>query len=83
MGRGNEWNSSNYRAFSHSYTLSIMGTHQLAIYAMTALLPALTGGMIIHGLLLLMAILVFEIPMVWLIDSRICFLTGRQGRRGK
>lgn len=66
-----------------NHTLSIMGTHQLAIYAMTALLPALTGGTIIQGLLLLMAILVFEIPMVWLIDSRICFLTGRQGRRGK
>lgn len=66
-----------------NHTLLIMGTHQLAIYAMTALLPALTGGTIIHGLLLLMAILVFEIPMVWFIDSRICFLTGRQGRRGK
>lgn len=62
------------------HTLSIMGTHQLAIYAMTAVVPTLTGGTIIHGMLLLLVIAIFEIPVVRLIDNRIGFLTGKTNK---
>ena len=34
-----------------NHTLSIIGTHQLVIYAMTALIPDLYGGTFFHGLI--------------------------------
>ena len=60
------------------YTLSIMGTHQLAIYMITAVAPALTGGSMISGLLLLVVIFVFEIPVVWFIERYFGRFTGRE-----
>lgn len=66
-----------------NHTLSIMGTHQLVIYAMTAIFPDLHGGTIFHGLLLLAAIAVFEIPVVWIFDTKIGFLTGKGLSRNK
>ena len=60
------------------YTLSIMGTHQLAIYMMTAVAPALTGGSVISGLLLLVVIFVFEVPVVWFIERYFGRFTGRE-----
>lgn len=59
------------------YTLSIMGTHQLAIYMMTAVTPSLTGGSVIYGLLLLVVIFVFEVPVVWFIERYFGYFTGR------
>ena len=59
------------------YTLSIMGTHQLAIYMMTAVAPALTGGSVIYGFLLLVVIFVFEVPVVWFIDRYFGYFIGR------
>ena len=59
------------------YTLSIMGTHQLAIYMMTAVAPALTGGSVICGLLLLVVIFVFEVPVVWFIERYFGYFIGR------
>lgn len=65
-----------------NHTLLIMGTHQLAIYAMTALVPALTGGTVIYGMLLLLGIVVFEIPVVWGIDRYLgVFIEKRTKRR--
>ena len=60
------------------YTLSIMGIHQLAIYMMTAVTPALTGGSVIYGLLLLVVIFVFEVPVVWFIERYFGCFTGRR-----
>lgn len=51
-----------------NHTLSIMGTHQLVIYAITALIPNMYGGTIFNGLLFLCAIVCFEIPAVWILD---------------
>lgn len=59
------------------HTLTIMGTHQLVIYAMTAWRPGLYGGSVATGAILLVAILVFEIPVVWFIDR---YLPGCVGR---
>ena len=66
-----------------NHTLLIMGTHQLVIYAMTALVPGLYGGTIMHGLLLAVAILAFEIPVVWILDTKIGILTGKGFSRNK
>lgn len=49
------------------HTLSIMGTHQLVIYALTAFYPGFRGGSIMDGFLLLAAIVVFEIVIIWLV----------------
>lgn len=63
------------------YTLSIMGTHQLAIYMMTAVVPALVGGSLIYGLLLLIVIFVFEVPVVWFIERYFGCFTGREFKK--
>lgn len=62
------------RHFTHHFlskigeqSLIIMGTHQLAIYAMTRLLPGMRGGNLLWGILLTAGILVFEMMTV-------CFL---------
>lgn len=61
-----------------NHTLSIMGTHQLAIYMMTTLLPVAMIGTFIYGLLLILVIIIFEIPVVWLLDYHLGFLIGKQ-----
>lgn len=63
------------------HTLTIMGTHQLVIYAMTALVPDLYGGDILKGVVLLIAIALFEIPVVWLIDRYLPFCVGRKVKK--
>lgn len=67
-------------AYIGSHTLSIMGTHQLVIYALSALMPGLYGGSIGKGIVLLLAIIAFEIPAVWLIDRYLPFFVGRKGK---
>lgn len=59
------------------HTLTIMGTHQLCIYVMTALLPEMYGKIGMGGVLLLV-ILVIEIPVVYIIDYHFPFLIGRK-----
>ena len=66
-----------------NHTLLIMGTHQLAIYAMTALIPGLYGGTVIHGLVLIVVIVAFEIPVVWILDTKVGILTGKGFSRNK
>lgn len=66
-----------------NHTLLIMGTHQLAIYAMTALIPGLYGGTIMHGLVLIVVIVAFEIPVVWILDTKVGILTGKGFSRNK
>lgn len=66
-----------------NHTLLIMGTHQLAIYAMTALVPALYGGTVLYGLILLAVIVAFEIPVVWVLDTKVGVLTGKGFSRNK
>lgn len=68
---------SNFIAYIGRHTLTIMGTHQLVIYAMTALIPNLYGGSIGKGILLLALILIFEIAAVGLIDRYLPFLVGK------
>lgn len=53
------------------HTLTLMGTHQLVIYAMTAMIPSIVGGNLLEGLLLLTIMIIFEIPVVYLIDNYI------------
>lgn len=60
------------------HTLTIMGTHQLVIYAMTSLADDMYGGGIVKGIILLAAIVVFEIPVVYLIDRYLPFLVGKR-----
>ena len=59
------------------HTLSIMGTHQLVIYIMTTFIPATMVGTFVYGLLLMFAIIIFEIPIVWLIDYRFGVFTEK------
>lgn len=63
------------------HTLTIMGTHQLVIYGMTARFSSLYGGSIIKGFALLMVIIIFEIPLVWLIDRYLPFFVGGKLRK--
>jgi len=60
------------------HTLTIMGTHQLVIYGITALIPDIYGGSYIQGIVLVIAIIVFEIPAVYIIDSYLPFFVGRK-----
>lgn len=59
------------------HSLTIMGTHQLAIYAMTALIPSIINGTPIWGFILLIVIIVFEIPLVYAIDKYLPYLVGK------
>lgn len=63
------------------HTLTIMGTHQLVIYALSALMPRLYGGSMLKGVVLLAAIIVFEIPVVWLLDRYLPFCVGKKPTR--
>ena len=63
--------------FIGKYTLIIMGTHQLVIYAFSALIPGLYGGSWGQGVCLLLIIVVFEIPVIWLLNHYLPFCIGR------
>lgn len=60
------------------HTLTIMGTHQLVIYALTSLISGMYGGGIGKGIILLLVIVLFEIPVVYLIDRYLPFFVGRK-----
>lgn len=64
-----------------NHTLSIMGTHQLVIYMMTAFIPMLSDCKIVYGILLLLVIMVFEIPAVWFVDNHLGVFTGRRTKK--
>ena len=57
-------------------TLIIMGTHQLVIYVLTALFPGLYGGNIMDGLIILGAIISFEIPVCWGLKRYLPYCVG-------
>lgn len=61
-----------------NHTLTIMGTHQLVIYAMPVLIPIMAGSSIVYGIELLVGIILFEMPVVYLIDKYLPFLVGRR-----
>lgn len=60
------------------HTLTIMGTHQLVIYALTTFVPELYGGNIIFGVGVLIAIICFEVPVVLFLDRYLPFCVGRR-----
>ena len=61
------------------HTLTIMGTHQLIIYAFIASVGReIHEGSINYGFVLLMMIIVIEIPLVYLIDKYLYFLVGKK-----
>lgn len=59
------------------HTLIIMGTHQLVIYALTYIWPSFYGGNVFMGILLFLAILIFEIPVIYGLDKYLPFLVGK------
>lgn len=59
------------------HTLTIMGTHQLAIYSFSGLILQLLGKNIISAFLLLAIIIVFDIPVVYIVDRHLPFLVGK------
>lgn len=61
-----------------NHTLTIMGTHQLIIYWMTAYFPEIYEGTFVKGLLLLVVILLVEVPVVYLIDLYLLFFVGKR-----
>lgn len=65
------------------HTLPIMGTHQLAIYAVCVWLPYIKNGNAIAGLILLTAIIVLEIPTIYLIEKYLPFFVGMGNKRKK
>ncbi len=63
------------------HTLPIMGTHQLAIYLFTYLFPMISKGNPLQGLLLVLTIAVFELPVVWFIDKYLGLFLGKAARK--
>lgn len=63
------------------HTLTVMGTHQLIIYIAAKFIPLLSQGNVLRGIILLIAIILIEIPLVLLLDRYLPFLVGRKGRR--
>lgn len=61
-----------------NHTLTIMGTHQLVIYLIPVFIPAFASESIMYGIILLAGIILFEIPIVYLIDKYLPFLVGRR-----
>lgn len=59
------------------HTLTIMGTHQLVIYAWSGIALQSSENDIIRGLLLLLIIIAFEIPVVFIIEKYLPFLVGK------
>lgn len=60
------------------HTLTIMGTHQLIIYAFIASVGReIYDGSIYYGFALLVMVIVIEIPLVYLVDKYLYFLVGK------
>ena len=60
------------------HTLSIMGTHQLVIYILSAYISGFYDGNIFMGIIMLVAIILFEIPVVYLLNRYLPFLVGKK-----
>ena len=69
-----------YLTIIGKHTLTIMGTHQLIIYAASVIFPKFSSGNTLYGVVLLIMILVFEIPVVYVIDNYLPFFVGRKVR---
>lgn len=59
-------------------SLVIMGTHQLVIYVMTALVPGMRGGSVLWGAGLLAAICIFEIMMIFVLNRYFPWFIGKK-----
>ena len=75
------------RRFTHpvisktgAQSLVIMGTHQLVIYVMTALVPGMRGGSLLWGAGLLAVIIVFEIVMIFVLNRYFPHFIGKGAR---
>lgn len=60
------------------HSLIIMGTHQLVIYAITSLYPAIYGGNLIGGVGIMIAIILFEIPVISIFKQYFSLFVGRK-----
>lgn len=76
--RISEWLPSRFLVRTGQNSLIVMGTHQLVIYTMTALLPWMSGGPIWMGLVLAAVILAFETAAVFLLNRFLPFCIGKQ-----
>lgn len=59
------------------YTLIIMGTHQLVIYMLAALTPDLYGGSFTKGIGILLLIILFEVPVIYICNRYLYMCVGR------
>ncbi len=60
------------------HTLSIMGTHQLIIYALTTCYSEFYSGNLFMGSNMLCAIVILEVPIVYLLDQYLYFFVGKK-----
>lgn len=60
------------------HTLTIMGTHQLFIYAFSGVLVQKIGQNVTLGVILFLIIIVLEIPVVFVVDRYLPFFVGRK-----
>jgi fucose 4-O-acetylase-like acetyltransferase len=60
------------------HTLTIMGTHQLFIYALSDVLLQNINQDVAVGIILLLIIIVLDIPVVFILDRYLPFLVGRK-----
>lgn len=61
-------------------SLVIMGTHQLVIYVMTALVPGMRDGSLLWGAGLLAVIIVFEIAMIFVLNRYFPRFIGKNSK---
>lgn len=69
--------SNRYLILIGRHTLTVMGTHQLIIYIMSALIPNLSGNISLC-LVVLVLIIIVEIPLVYFVDNYLPFFVGRK-----
>lgn len=60
------------------HTLTIMGTHQLFIYAFSGVLVQKIGQNVTLGVILFLIIIVLEIPVVFVVERYLPFFVGRK-----
>ena len=59
------------------YTLIIMGTHQLGMYMLSALIPELYGGGFVKGTCILAFIILFEVPVIYICNRYLYMCVGK------
>ena len=72
-----KWLSNRVLAGVGQQSLIIMGTHQLIIYSITSLIPAVRGGHLMWGLAIFLIITLVEIPICWFLKRYFPFLVGK------